>query len=431
MAASDSKGSDHLCLPSGPSAHSGPRVPTPPLTADQMKRYSRQVILDDVGAKGQRKLLDSRVLLIGAGGLGSPSAIYLAAAGVGTIGLVDGDRVDITNLHRQVLHFNHDVGRPKTQSARRHLEDINPDVKVVQHQVILTSGNAQKIIGQYDLVLNGSDNFPTRYLVNDACVMLGKPLIDASILKWEGQATVFLPGRGCYRCLFPEPPPPGIVPTCAEGGIIGALAGHLGTLQAIEAVKVLLNIGESLANRMLVYDALTAEYRTFRWRRNRKCTVCGDNPTIKELVDYEEFCGVPLPDRGDGRSAYTPSLPGSTSADERNDTDDSGGEDSWEIDPVAAARYLYDPSIQWVDVREPWEYFQGHIPNVIHIPMGQINARLSEIDRDKRAILVCAVGRRSGLVVSMLRDAGYDKVYNLEGGMTAWEKFGLPTEQHR
>ncbi len=242
--------------------------PGPLLTKEQMERYARQTILEEVGLQGQRKLLDSKVLIIGAGGLGSPVAIYLAAAGVGTLGIVDGDRVDLTNLHRQVMHFTHDIGRPKTQSARRTLEDLNPDLTVVPHQTVLTSENALEIIAEYDLVVNGSDNFPTRYLVNDACVMLNKPLVDASILKWEGQATVFLPVRGCYRCLFPTPPPPGTVPSCAEGGIVGALAGFMGTLQATEAIKILLGKGETLANRLVIYDALIGETRTLRWSRD-------------------------------------------------------------------------------------------------------------------------------------------------------------------
>jgi len=263
------------------------------LTQEQLTRYSRQIILSEVGIENQRKLLDSKVLVVGAGGLGSPSSIYLAAAGVGTIGIIDADRVDLSNLHRQVLHFNRDVNRPKTQSAKEHLEALNPDVRVIEHPVYLDSSNALEIIRDYDLVINGCDNFATRYLVNDACVLLKKPLIDASILRFEGQATVFLPGQGCYRCLYPEPPPPGMVPNCAQAGIIGALAGHMGTLQVIEAVKVLLGIGKPLASRMLLFDALSGEYRTVRWRRDPNCPVCGDHPTITELIDYEEFCGLP------------------------------------------------------------------------------------------------------------------------------------------
>ncbi|HXF83499.1 MAG TPA: molybdopterin-synthase adenylyltransferase MoeB, partial [bacterium] len=263
----------------------------PLLSDEQMERYSRQIILEELGVAGQRRLLESKVLIVGAGGLGSPAALYLAAAGVGTLGIVDGDRVDLTNLQRQVLHYTHDVGRPKTQSARRTLEDINPDITVRTYQTVLASDNALDIIRDYDVVVNGSDNFPTRYLVNDATVFLGKPLIDASILKWEGQATTFLPGRGCYRCLFPTPPPPGAVPSCAEGGIIGAVAGFMGTLQALEAIKVLLGRGDTLANRLLIFDALSGEIRTLRWNRNPSCPVCGEQPTITALIDYEAFCG--------------------------------------------------------------------------------------------------------------------------------------------
>ncbi|MBX6378405.1 MAG: molybdopterin-synthase adenylyltransferase MoeB, partial [Clostridia bacterium] len=265
------------------------------LTDDQLERYGRQLILDEVGVEGQKRLLEARVAVVGAGGLGSPVALYLAAAGVGTIGLIDGDCVDASNLHRQILHGYADVGRPKTLSGRERLEGQNPDVTVVEHREPLTAANALSVLAGYDLVVNGSDNFPTRYLVNDACVLLGKPLVDASILKWEGQATVFLPGQGCYRCLYPSPPPPGTVPSCAEGGIMGALAGHMGTLQALEALKVLLGAGEPLVSRLVLFDALRGRYRVLRFRRNPACPVCGDHPTITQLIDYEAFCGVPLP----------------------------------------------------------------------------------------------------------------------------------------
>src|SRR5205809_5815342 len=268
--------------------------PGPLLTKDQMERYSRQTILEEVGLQGQRKLLDSKVLIVGAGGLGSPAAIYLAAAGIGTLGIVDGDRVDLSNLHRQVMHFTHDIGRPKTQSARRTLEDINPDITVVPHQTVLTSENALEILADYDVVVNGSDNFHTRYLVNDACVMLRKPLVDASILKWEGQATAFLPGRGCYRCLFPTPPPPGTVPSCAEAGILGAMCGVIGTIQAVETVKLILDLGDPLVNRLMLFDSLSMEFREVKIPRDPDCPLCGDNPTIHELIDYEAFCGAPV-----------------------------------------------------------------------------------------------------------------------------------------
>jgi adenylyltransferase/sulfurtransferase len=267
----------------------------PAFTDEQIQRYSRQIILKEIGGKGQRKLLNARVLVIGAGGLGSPAAIYLATAGVGTVGIVDFDRVDTSNLHRQILHHTEDVGRPKVESAAETLRHYNPDVTVVRHPVPLTSHNAISVVSEYDIVVNGADNFPTRYLVNDVCYLLGKPLVDGCILMFDAQATVFMPGRGCYRCLFPAPPPPGLVPSCAEAGVLGALPGLIGCLQAIETVKLILGIGEPLAGRMLLYDALTAEFRQVKLRRDPDCPLCGDSPTIRELVDYEEFCGAPIP----------------------------------------------------------------------------------------------------------------------------------------
>jgi adenylyltransferase/sulfurtransferase len=262
-------------------------------TPEQVKRYQRQIILPEVGPVGQRKLLAAKVLCVGAGGLGSPAALYLAAAGVGTLGIVDFDTVDLSNLHRQLLHGHKDIGRPKTESARDTLRDRNPDVNVVLHNVPLTSENALEIIGQYDIVVNGSDNFPTRYLVNDACVLLKKPLVDGGMFKFDGQATVFLPGKGCYRCLFPAPPPPGAAPSCAEAGVLGALPGVIGAIQAVETMKLILGIGEPLVNRLLLFDALAMEFREVKIRRDPECPVCGDNPTITQLIDYVEFCGLP------------------------------------------------------------------------------------------------------------------------------------------
>ncbi len=264
-----------------------------PLTPYQVERYSRHIIMPQVGSKGQRKLLDAKVLIIGAGGLGSPISIYLALAGVGTIGIVDFDKVDLTNLQRQILHHNHDVGRSKVESAIETLKEYNPDVNVVAYEEPLTSANALEVISQYDIIINGADNFPARYLVNDASYLSGKPLVDGSILLFDGQATVFMPGRGCYRCLFPEPPPPGEVPSCAEAGVLGMLPGMVGTIQATETVKLIMGIGESLAGRLILIDALDMEFRTVKMRRNPECPLCGDNPTIKELIDYEAFCGVP------------------------------------------------------------------------------------------------------------------------------------------
>ncbi len=264
------------------------------LTAEQVKRYSRHIIMPQVGSKGQRKLMGTRVLIIGAGGLGSPVALYLTLAGVGTIGIVDFDTVDITNLQRQILHQNDDIGRPKIQSAIDTLTRYNPDVKVVGHEEPITSENAMEIIPNYDIVINGADNFATRYLVNDACYLAGKPLVDGSILLFDGMASVYIPGQGCYRCLFPTPPPPGSVPTCAEAGVLGALPGLVGSIQAIETMKLILNVGESLSGRLLLIDALSMEFRAVKLRRNKDCPLCGDNPTVTELIDYEAFCGAPV-----------------------------------------------------------------------------------------------------------------------------------------
>jgi molybdopterin/thiamine biosynthesis adenylyltransferase/molybdopterin converting factor small subunit len=264
-----------------------------PFTEEQIRRYSRHIILPEVGGKGQRKLLNASVLLVGAGGLGSPAALYLAAAGVGRLGIVDGDVVDTSNLQRQILHHVADIGRPKVQSAVETIAQINPDVKVEPFYTVLSSENAREIIGQYDVVVNGCDNFPTRYLVNDCCVFLGKPLVDGSIFKFEGQVTVFIPGQGCYRCLYPAPPPPGLVPSCQEAGVLGVLCGIVGSLQAIEAVKLLLGIGDPLTGRLLFIDSLGMEFRQVKVRRDPNCPVCGDDPSVTDLIDYHEFCGVP------------------------------------------------------------------------------------------------------------------------------------------
>lgn len=260
---------------------------------EQIRRYSRHIVLPEVGGKGQRRLLDSSVLVIGAGGLGSPVALYLAAAGVGRIGIVDFDAVDLSNLQRQILHGSEDVGRPKVESARDRLAALNPDVRVEPHRMALSSENALGLIERYDLVVNGCDNFPTRYLLNDACVFLGKRWVDGSLLRFEGQVTCFVPGSGCYRCLFPEPPPPGLVPSCQEAGVLGVLCGVIGSLQALEAIKLLLEVGSPLVGRLLFFDALGGEFRRLNVRRNPACPVCGDSPTITRLVDYHEFCGVP------------------------------------------------------------------------------------------------------------------------------------------
>jgi adenylyltransferase/sulfurtransferase len=265
-----------------------------PFSPEQAGRYARHIILPEIGGVGQRRLLNARVVLIGAGGLGSPTALYLAAAGVGTIGIIDFDTVDLSNLHRQILHGHANIGRPKVDSARDRLADVNPDVNVVAHPVALTSENAMEVLRQYDIVVNGCDNFATRYLVNDACYLLKKPLVDGSIFRFEGQATDFLPGQGCYRCLFPAPPPPGAVPSCAEAGVLGVLPGMIGVIQAVETIKLILNIGEPLVNRLLLFDSLAMEFREVKIRRDPECPLCGDHPTIDRLIDYEAFCGAPM-----------------------------------------------------------------------------------------------------------------------------------------
>jgi adenylyltransferase/sulfurtransferase len=270
---------------------------TPAWSEEQARRYSRHLVLKEVGAEGQRKLLESKVLLVGVGGLGSPAALYLAAAGVGTLGVVDFDEVEISNLQRQIAHHVHDLGRPKVDSAAQAIADINPDVQVVRHREGLSTANALEIVACYDVIMSTCDNFPTRYLVNDACVLTGRPMVEGSVFRFDGQVTVFVPGQGCYRCLYPEPPPPGTLPSAAESGLLGVLPGIVGTIQALETIKLLLGIGTSLVGRLLVFDALTTEFRTLRIRRNPSCPVCGDEPTITGLIDYAEFCGVPAPGR--------------------------------------------------------------------------------------------------------------------------------------
>ncbi len=265
------------------------------LKPEQVQRYSRHLIMPQVGSQGQRRLLDAKVLIVGAGGLGSPVAVYLALAGVGTLGIVDFDVVELSNLQRQILHNQEDIGRPKVVSAKETINKYNSDVKVITHEEPLTSENAMRIIPEYDIIVNGADNFPARYLVNDAAYLSGKPLVDGCILLFDGQASVFMPGQGCYRCLFPSPPPPGVVPSCAEAGVLGALPGLVGSIQAVETIKQILGAGESLSGRLLIIDALSMEFRTVKLRRNVNCPLCGENPTIKELIDYEVFCGLQPP----------------------------------------------------------------------------------------------------------------------------------------
>lgn len=375
------------------------------LSHDEVTRYSRHLIMPEVGMEGQKKLKAASVLLIGTGGLGSPTAIYLAAAGIGTIGLVDYDVVDSTNLQRQIIHGTKDIGRPKIASASETLADINPYVKLVTYEVPLTSENALDIIADYDIVIDGTDNFPTRYLINDACVMLGKLNVYGSIFRFEGQLSVFGHPEGpCYRCMFPEPPPPGLVPSCAEGGVLGILPGTIGTLQATEAIKLILNIGEPMIERLMIYDALSMTFDTVKIRKNPACPVCGEHPTISELIDYEQFCGMPAHDR----SPY--------SANEPREAIPSIG--------VAALhdRLHRDEKLVLLDVRETHELDISKFENAIHIPKDEVLNRLNEIPQDVPVIVICRSGGRSGQVVQWLQARGYDNTINLIGGINAWAR---------
>jgi adenylyltransferase/sulfurtransferase len=373
----------------------------PELTNDEIGRYSRHLILPEIGVLGQRKLKNAKVLLVGTGGLGAPLGMYLAAAGVGTIGIVDFDTVDASNLQRQIIHGTRDVGRPKIESARDRLADINPNVKVVAYETRLTSANALDIIKDYDVVADGTDNFPTRYLVNDACILLGKPNVYGSIFRFEGQASVFGAKDGpCYRCLYPEPPPPGLVPSCAEGGVLGVLPGIVGTIQANETIKLILGDGEPLVNRLLLFDAWTMRFREVKLRKNPNCPMCGTHPTIKALIDYEEFCGI-------GAPAVAP---------ESNELE--------EITAVELKRRIdLGQDLQLIDVREPHEYAIARLPNTTLIPLGQIVNRRAELDPSRQAIVFCKVGLRSAAAVHRLKEAGYSgRLINLKGGILAWSK---------
>ena len=367
------------------------------LTNEEVLRYSRHLILPDVGLDGQRKLKAGRILLIGAGGLGSPLALYLAAAGVGTLGLVDFDVVDVSNLQRQVLHGTKDVGRPKLESARERIRDVNPHVHVEPYETRLTSENALDIIRDYDVVIDGTDNFATRYLTNDACVLLGKPNVYGSIFRFEGQASVFALEEGpCYRCLFPEPPPPGLVPSCAEGGVLGVLPGLVGTIQATEGIKLVLGVGESLVGRLLLIDALTMRFRTVRLRKDPNCPACGTHE-LKELIDYDQFCGV----APEATVASTNEIP--------------------EITPgELAERIRRGDDIDLIDVREPHELNIARIPNVRLIPLGTLAEALPNLDSSREAVVICRTGARSGRAVQQLRAAGFRKVWNLTGGIHRW-----------
>jgi sulfur-carrier protein adenylyltransferase/sulfurtransferase len=379
------------------------------LTNDEVKRYSRHLIMPEVGVEGQEKLKKGSVLCIGAGGLGSPAALYLAAAGVGTIGIVDFDVVDYSNLQRQIIHSTPDVGRSKLASAKDRLVALNPHLAVETYETALSSKNALDLFGPYDVILDGTDNFPTRYLVNDACVILGKPNAYGSIFRFEGQASVFATKDGpCYRCLYPEPPPPGLVPSCAEGGVLGVLPGVIGTIQATEAIKLITGIGEPLIGRFLIYDALRMKFRELKLKKDPDCPVCGTNPTVRELIDYEQFCGV------------APTAPEvSVTASNDNETETTVTELKKKIDAKEDFFLL--------DVREPNEFKIGRIPGSTLIPLGEVPQRVNEIPRDKDIIVHCKMGGRSAKAAAFLRQQGYKNVKNLKGGILDWSDKIDPT----
>jgi adenylyltransferase/sulfurtransferase len=379
------------------------------LSHEEVQRYSRHLIMPEVGAAGQKKLKASSVLLIGAGGLGSPLGMYLAAAGIGRIGMVDYDVVDYTNLQRQIIHGTKDVGRPKLESARDRILDINPHVQLDLYEVPLTSDNALEIFAPYDVIIDGTDNFPTRYLTNDASVLLGKPNVYGSIFRFEGQASVFYAEEGpCYRCLFPEPPPPGLVPSCAEGGVLGILPGTIGAIQATEAIKLLLGIGEPLIGRLLLYDALSMNFDYVRLRKNPNCPVCSENPTLTELIDYEQFCGMPAHDR----SLYVSSENGQSDAVPQ-------------LTPAELkARLDKGDNLFILDVREPHEWEISNLSDLgtLLIPKGQVLERMGELDTAQEMVVYCRTGVRSADVIRQLREHGFKKMWNLDGGINRWAK---------
>lgn len=392
-------GSEITIVPSIAGGAAAPVADVEALSSDEILRYSRHLIMPEVALSGQEKLKAAKVLLIGAGGLGAPLGLYLAAAGVGTIGLVDADVVDFTNLQRQVIYGTSDVGTGKLEAASQRLRDLNPHITINTHEVRLSSENALELFKDYDIIVDGTDNFPTRYLVNDACVMLGKPNVYGSIFRFEGQVSVFHAEQGpCYRCLYPEPPPPGLVPSCAEGGVLGILPGSVGTLQATETIKLILGIGEPLIGRLLRYDALGMRFKEYKLRKDPHCPVCGENPTVTELIDYNQFCGVvPEP------------KPTEVVAPE------------WQITPselVAKRAAGWNPLV--VDVREPHEWEIVNLPDSVLIPVGDVPARMHELDMSRDIVLVCRTGVRSARALEQLRSAGFDRLKNLTGGIHAW-----------
>ena len=373
--------------------------PADDLTVDEVRRYSRHLIIPDVGKTGQRRLKNARVLCVGAGGLGSPALLYLAAAGVGTLGIIDFDVVDESNLQRQIIHGQSDVGRPKAVSAMESVREVNPLVNVVLHEERLDSDNAMQIFEPYDLIVDGTDNFATRYLVNDACVLLGKPYVWGSIYRFDGQASVFWAEHGpCYRCLYPEPPPPGMVPSCAEGGVLGVLCASIGSIQVNEAIKLITGIGESLVGRLMIYDALDMTYRSVTVRKDPECPVCGKNPTITELIDYEEFCGTVSEDAQKAAAGSTITATELKGMLDRHD------------------------DILLIDVREPNEYEIVSIPGAVLIPKGEIlsGAALERLPQDKRIVLHCKSGARSAECLAVIKDAGFSDAVHVGGGVLAW-----------
>ena len=372
----------------------------PELSRDEILRYSRHLLIPEVGLEGQRKLKNSSALIIGTGGLGSPVSLYLAAAGIGRIGLVDYDVVDSSNLQRQVIHGTSTVGQLKVESARAKLLDLNPEIQIDVYNEPYTSENALRIAKDYDIILDGTDNFPTRYLTNDVAVFLGKPNVYASIYRFDGQVSVFYAKEGpCYRCLFPEPPPPGLVPSCAEGGVLGVLPGTIGTIQATEALKVLLGIGEPLIGKLLLYNALDMSFDFVKLKKNPNCRVCGPKADIKELIDYEELCGVPSHDHEEGSAGA-----------------------GWDITVQELAERVKTNHLKLVDVREPHELEISRLPDATNIPLGQLAARLSELDSAEDMVLFCKSGARSTRALELLTSAGFKKVKNLKGGINAWAR---------
>jgi sulfur-carrier protein adenylyltransferase/sulfurtransferase len=367
------------------------------LSKEEIQRYSRHLIMPEVGMDGQLKLRNAKVLLIGTGGLGAPLGLYLAAAGVGHLGLVDFDVVDTSNLQRQVTFSTSDVGKPKTEAAKERLSGLNPTIKIESFETRLTSENALDLFRDFDIVVDGTDNFPTRFLVNDACILLGKPNVYGSIFRFEGQVTVFgYPGGPCYRCLYPEPPPPGLVPSCAEGGVLGVLPGIVGAIQAMETIKLILGTGEPLVGRLLLFDALAMRFRELKLRRNPDCPMCGDHRTITKLIDYEEFCGI----RGEETPAMTNGIPEITPRDLK-------------------ARLDRGDDLFILDVREPHEYQICNLKGKL-IPLGDLPKRVSELDSSREMVVHCRSGKRSADAIAFLQKTGFKKLWNLKGGVLAW-----------